>query len=84
MVLCNQALRKCIRRLNQQRQSGSVQFRHQSHTGDLEFDHEFYRHWDEADDEREQFYDHWDEADAERFYNHRRDREYRDLCLQVR
>ena len=36
---------------------------HQSHTGDLEFDHEFYRHWDEADDEREQFYDHWDAAE---------------------
>ena len=58
-----EALRKCIARLNEQWESGSVQFRHQSHTGVLEFDHEFYRHWDEADDEREQFYDHWDAAE---------------------
>ena len=52
------ALRKCIARLSQQWQSGSVQFRHQLHTGDLEFGHEFYEHWHEAEAEREHFYVH--------------------------
>jgi len=75
----NQDLRKCITRLNQQWQSGSVQFRHQSHTGDVEFDHEFYRHWDEADDEREQFYRHWEDADKER-QDAVTEQEYQELC----
>ena len=76
-----EALRKCIRRLNQQRQSGSVQFRHQSRTGDLELDDEFYQHWIDAEEEREQFYIDWEEAETERD-EARRDQEYRDYCRQ--
>jgi hypothetical protein len=76
-----EALGKCIRRLNQQRQSGSVQFRHQSRTGDLELDDEFYQHWIDAEEEREQFYIDWEEAETERD-EARRDQEYRDYCRQ--
>ena len=75
----SETLRKCIARLNQQWQSGSVQFRHQLHTGELELDQEFYEHWSEAEAERERFYVHWDEADTEREIE-RRDQEYRDHC----
>ena len=72
-----ETLRKCIARLNQQWQSGLVQFRHQLHTGELELDEEFYECWSEAEAEREQFYADWEEADTEREIE-RRDQEYRD------
>ena len=78
-----EALGKCIRRLNQQRQSGSVQFRHQSRTGDLELNDEFYQHWIDAEEEREQFYIDWEEAETERD-EARRDQEYRDQELSAK
>ena len=72
-----EALRKCIARLNQQWQSGSVQLRHQLHTGELEF----YQHWIDAEEEREQFYIDWEEATTEREIE-RREQEYRDYYRQ--
>ena len=58
-----------------------MQFRRQSHAGDLELDDEFYQHWDDAEDWRKQFYIDWEEAETER-YEVRRNQEYHDYCRQ--
>ena len=80
-----EALRKCFARLDQQWLSGSVQFRHQLLTGELELDDEFYQHWIDAEEGRdmgrEQFYIDWEEAETEREIE-RREQEYRDYCRQ--
>ena len=77
----NKNLKKCITRLETQCQSGSVQFKHQLHTGELVLDRKFYDAFDEAYKEREQEQKQLDDADKER-QDAVTEQEYQKYCRQ--
>ena len=68
-------------RLEKQWQSGSVQFKHQLHTGELELDHKFYADFDEAYKERKQEQKQLEDADKEQ-EDALADQEDREYCQQ--
>ena len=70
----NKNLRKCITRLEKQWQSisGSVQFKHRLHTGELVLDQKFYDDFDEAYKERER--------EQKKLKDALADQEYREYC----
>ena len=68
----NENPRKCITRLEKQWHSGSVQFKHRLHTGELVLDQKFYDDFDEAYQEREREQKKLEDALA--------DQEYREYC----